>query len=380
MTTSRIYHLHVIIVFGIFLNFSLFKFGQGHVGTAYVFSALFFLFFPISFGKEMLIPVVFFVITFLSSLISTFEFGFNYKMMTCANIIIGSALGVTLSKFYYNKLGDFFSKVCYLLLAANLIRDFFYIFNGHTSYNVYDFFFVTNGGPNIEISILAMASLLTRDFYARFSLIIYVLLKSSLYDSRAGLIIAFLSAFFYFRDMLKIKTFYIVVIYLFMLAVVFLGLFFETITYTFLDQFFKFDLEWSYLMQEQGRLFLWSSGWDIFKNNLLGVGVGNGIRNLESAYHFSVVENNFHNIYIQYLVEGSFLSVFVFLIFARRVIFTVFTRDVFRKSTYGAATAMLISGLFQWTGYGIFEWLIFGLFLGQVSMVEGESRELMEDG
>tara|TARA_R110001583_G_scaffold179320_3_gene336081 strand:- start:25301 stop:26443 length:1143 start_codon:yes stop_codon:yes gene_type:complete len=380
MAVNRIYHLHVIIVFAIFLNFSLFKFGQGYVGTAYVFSALFFLFFPISFGKEMLVPVLFFIITLFSSIVSTFEFGFNYKMMTCANIIIGSAIGVILSKVYCNRLGDFFSKVCYFLLGANLIRDFFYFINGHLAYNVYDFFFVTNGGPNIEVSVLAIASLLTRDVYARFSIIIYVLLKSSLYDSRAGLIIAFLSAFFYFRDMLNVKTFYIIVIYICMLMAVFLGLFFETIKYSFLDHFVKFDLELSYLMQEQGRLFLWSSGWDIFKNNLFGVGVGNGIKNLESAYHFSVAENNFHNIYIQYLVEGSFLSVFVFLIYAKRVVFTVFTRDVFRKSTYGAATAMLISGLFQWTGYGIFEWLVFGLFLGQVSMVEAQTSKSMENG
>jgi hypothetical protein len=380
MAVNRIYHLHVIIVFAIFLNFSLFKFGQGYVGTAYVFSALFFLFSPISFGKEMLVPALFFIITLFSSIVSTFEFGFNYKMMTCANIIIGSAIGVILSKVYYNRLGDFFSKVCYFLLGANLIRDFFYFINGHLAYNVYDFFFVTNGGPNIEVSVLAIASLLTRDVYARFSIIIYVLLKSSLYDSRAGLIIAFLSAFFYFRDMLNVKTFYIIVIYICMLMAVFLGLFFETIKYSFLDHFVKFDLELSYLMQEQGRLFLWSSGWDIFKNNLFGVGVGNGIKNLESAYHFSVAENNFHNIYIQYLVEGSFLSVFVFLIYAKRVVFTVFTRDVFRKSTYGAATAMLISGLFQWTGYGIFEWLVFGLFLGQVSMVEAQTSKSMENG
>lgn len=107
-----------------------------------------------------------------------------------------------------------------------------------------------------------------------------------------------------------------------------------------------------------GRLMLWLEASRLFQANPIGYGPGLAISFVNAGGNFEMTEVNFHNIYLQALVD---LGVVGFLL-----ITSVFFRSsIIMSGEIGkwnfAVLIYGLIGLFQFTGYDPFIWFILGV-------------------
>ncbi|MDC1299355.1 O-antigen ligase family protein [Pseudomonadales bacterium] len=219
-----------------------------------------------------------------------------------------------------------------------------------------NFLFFASGGWNGEIALIGVLLLLiinNKKIY--YSNLIVLAGHIFLFESRVGfLILAFHFLYTWWFSLKRYK------IQLFVGAFFFTPLLFYYSDFGFyITERFSIANEVELLEEGRtGRLMLWLEASRLFQANPIGYGPGMAISAVNVGGNFEMNEVNFHNIYLQALVD---LGVIGFLLFT-----SVFVRSSIIKSgeigkwNFAVLIYGLI-GLFQFTGYDPFIWFLLGV-------------------
>lgn len=251
-----------------------------------------------------------------------------------------------------------FVKIVYIMVGVKLLMYLSELIEGgFYGVEIPTFF---SGGPNIEATWIGMFSVLSNNRYIALA---FGLVIGSLYGSRAGLIAVVLSVLGVLRAMSlrKILTYTMVLITFMMLMAPLL----EVVLQRFLNIADEADYE-------IGRVFLWTRAYELILENVFGYGVGGGISEIKNmAVDFS--ENNFHNIYIQMLVDGGLLGLILYSRILWVVFYQVDASIKWVKSIRVFLISYFILGFIQFTGFEIIFWIISGMYFG------GKNKQLEND-
>lgn len=361
--TAKVSNLLVLLLSVYLINFPVVEFGLGALGTSYLVSPFLLLFLFRGIRMPDRIIVVFFLLASIITLVSIFKSGMYLRSLTVLNILVGSSIGQALYQLYGKSLSPIMTRVLTVVISINIIRDVQQVFENGFTYNNQTFYFLTNGGPNIEVSVLGLMTCFIRNLEVRFAFLFYIFFKAVIYQSRAGVIVVMLSALMYFRGRYGGSSFYFVFIVSILVSCIFGWMFIESLKLQVFDRFTNMDIELQYFMEEKGRLFLWQGAVELLRDySLLGVGGGRGVQVLVDYFYVIVPENNFHNIFLQYAVDLGVLGCFIFLLIFWRIYKVILLRNVDLFLT-SAGAVVILSGLFQWTGYGLLEWMLISIAL-----------------
>jgi O-antigen ligase len=109
------------------------------------------------------------------------------------------------------------------------------------------------------------------------------------------------------------------------------------------------------------RTILWEIASSLIARDPLGYGPGGAIHYLKSDVGLYFDENNFHNIAIQFSVDGGIISGIAYSVFA----FSVIINSIKRRLSNPIDICVLIyilSDLVQWTGYDPMGWVFIGIY------------------
>jgi O-antigen ligase len=217
------------------------------------------------------------------------------------------------------------------------------------------FLFIASGGWNAEICLLGILSALIIGSPVYRVFVIFFILHVLLFESRVGMIILVSHLIYSFKLSLKwIIRLSATLILTTLVISQFIDLF------SLLGDRFSLDSEYEILKEGHGRLFLWGEALDLVNRNPYGYGIGIGIDEAQSNTWFDIPEPNFHNIYLQILVDIGVLGLFGLI----SIVLFIIKKFIRHKSKLALALILyLIIGFFQFTGYDIFIWFIFGLFV-----------------
>ena len=109
-----------------------------------------------------------------------------------------------------------------------------------------------------------------------------------------------------------------------------------------------------------GRLALWTNAGVALKQNLLGYGVGNGVPIMEQISGLKFVENNVHNIYLQFLLEGGLQSALLFLLMCAHILFS--KTEGQNTNVKAFLLLYLMLACIEFSGYEAYFWFFVGMF------------------
>ncbi|WP_159439444.1 O-antigen ligase family protein [Vibrio spartinae] len=267
---------------------------------------------------------------------------------------IASDIGIRIDA---KKLYVLLKRILFIFILSILIKDLIYIdelsrvyaTNQHSLIGVY---FFMGGGHNIEVTYL---SLLTIFFiYERklfYFSVGFIFVLSIIYLSRVGIIeVAFLtyarlSLFFSKKKKIVISVFLIFI----SLMIIY---FFNNITIIHRMLHALDELQ----VTTSGRGMLWLAGLQLLKTNLTGYGIGNSVAFARDLIGINFIENNFHNVYLQYLLDMGVipLLLYLYILFNR-----VFRHYIIEFRNF--ITLFFVVSLFQFTGYDIIFWFFLGI-------------------
>jgi O-antigen ligase len=110
----------------------------------------------------------------------------------------------------------------------------------------------------------------------------------------------------------------------------------------------------------QGRLFLYITAFNSSDCFLVGCGVGVASEIIKNSNVFEFFEDNFHNVYLQQLIEVGVLGLVAYMM----IFYMAIKRSLLELSDPGLAatiTSIFIMGLLQFNGYEILTAFILGL-------------------
>lgn len=319
--------------------------------------------------KRNLVAVDYYLfILFLASVITAFNLGLNTAVLMAIYCLMAYLLGQAVANTLdYISFISVINKLFVLVLAFYLFRlvfnlsEYIEIVN-HGRYAVQlnskgesPFLFIASGGWNAEICLLGILSTFIIGSRVYRVFLIFFIAHVLLFESRVGMIIM-LSHFLYsfkvsFKSIIRLS---ITLILLALVVSQFIDLF------SMIVQRFNLATEYEILEEGHGRLFLWGEALELVNKNPYGHGIGVGIEAAQSNSRFEIPEPNFHNIYLQILVDIGVFGLISFI----SVIFFVLKNFIRYKSKVSLALVVyLLVGFFQFTGYDIFIWFIFGLFV-----------------
>lgn len=220
--------------------------------------------------------------------------------------------------------------------------------------------YMSTGGRNIEASLLALLSILligTRAYPIAAGI---AFLTSATMLSRAGLIGAAISIFIASWQMRKTKHYYFYTFFCTAMVVLVIGLILsQVIDVPVLDRF-NLQAETQLEHKNVGRLALWTNAGIALKQNLLGYGVGNGVPIMEQISGLKFVENNVHNIYLQFLLEGGVQSLVLFLVMCGHIFFS--KTEGQNRNIKAFLLLYLILAFIEFSGYEAYFWFFVGMF------------------
>jgi hypothetical protein len=220
--------------------------------------------------------------------------------------------------------------------------------------------YMSTGGRNIEASLLALLSILligTRAYPIAAGI---AFLTSATMLSRAGLIGAAISIFIASWQMRKTKHYYFYTFFCTAMVVLVIGLILsQVIDVPVLDRF-NLQAETQLEHKNVGRLALWTNAGIALKQNLLGYGVGNGVPIMEQISGLTFVENNVHNIYLQFLLEGGVQSLLLFLVMCAHIFFS--KTEGQNRNIKAFLLLYLILAFIEFSGYEAYFWFFVGMF------------------
>ncbi|EHQ8971434.1 MULTISPECIES: O-antigen ligase family protein [Enterobacteriaceae] len=270
--------------------------------------------------------------------------------------------------FCYFLMGVYFSKVTpevrirwYSLIAAGFILAIFIrdIIHFNSLAAIYsrsrdcDTCFLATGGRNIEATMFSVIALLYRGKY-KITLGILLSVSVFLFESRIGIIGAIMYWGAYVLSMKK----------LFRLIIIMAGVFIVIIAgylhaYTLLERFSLSD-ELILLQHGVGRLALWSNAIKAIPENPLGIGPGVSVNFINSHFQMAFWENNIHNSFLSWILELGWFHGGVIVVM---LLFLLFRRYTDLPEIW-AVRYVLLSSLFQFTGYDAVIWFFLGVLFG----------------
>lgn len=274
-----------------------------------------------------------------------------------------------------------FLKTFFCCTLFVIVRDIFY---ANQLVNLYaregyveNMLYLATGGRNIEATLLGMLSiLLIGSRYYKYSFIL-ALITSAMMGSRAGLLVVGFSALFYLWVARKNHLYYLTVTLGVAVVIVMLGL----VASAFIDipLLGRFNLkeEVDLGQNDLGRLALWYYAKLSISNNIWGYGIGNGLDSIERMSGLQFVENNVHNVFLQYILDGGIQSliVYIFLIF-----------KIFRKRSMGQLQSnvkafiicYLLLSFIQFNGFEAYYWYFVGLYLALPKRESERASDLLD--
>jgi O-antigen ligase len=263
-------------------------------------------------------------------------------------------LGVGLSyngEDYY----DAISAAAFILLIIVTFKNIYFIddffSNGFYGSQVPTVF---SGGGNIESTWIILLALFSR---LKFIFSLFAFAVSMLYASRAGFI-SFIVVY-YFNILLNQGSVNIrLFLYVFLMVCFALLLQFILVGNVLFDRIASVGDEANF---EVGRIFLWGLALDLSFNNFMGYGVGLGVEAGRILSNIDFHENNFHNIYLQILVDNGAIGFFIFFSIILRVYY-VSPANNNLKSLRFFLIAYLLLGLIQFTSLEMLFWFFLGVF------------------
>jgi len=205
------------------------------------------------------------------------------------------------------------------------------------------------------------------------------LLFSLLWGSRAGFILTVLALLFWILRGrgVNLKTFLVSVGMFLFLVVVSLVLSTFLPPDNALNRFFNLQKEIEYGEQGIGRLGFYFGAVPMLKDNIFGYGVGNAVRIMGSYTGIQYKENNVHNIYLQYLLDGGIQSLILALFLHFKLLFFLL-KDRFSFPPLRVAYSYLLIGFIQFTGYDMLGWFFVGYSYAYIVYLKREAGILMQ--
>lgn len=232
--------------------------------------------------------------------------------------------------------------------------------------------YMSTGGRNIEASLLALLSILllgTRVYPIAAGI---ALLTSATMLSRAGLLGAAVSIGIAAYRTRKTRHYYLYTFLGVAMVVLMLGLVLSSvIDIPVLDRF-NLQAETQLEHKNVGRLALWTSAGAALTQNLLGYGVGNGVPVMEQISGLTFVENNVHDIYLQFLLEGGVQSLLLFLILAGHILFS--RTEGQQRNIKAFLLCYLMLAFIEFSGYEAYFWFFVGMFYARSDERRAQAR------
>lgn len=232
--------------------------------------------------------------------------------------------------------------------------------------------YMSTGGRNIEASLLALLSILmlgTRAYPVAAGI---ALLTSGMMLSRAGLIGTAISIGIAAYRARKTRDYYFYTFLGVAVGVLLVGLVVSSVIDVPILDRFNLQAETQLAHKNVGRLALWNTAGLALDHNLLGYGVGNGVPMMEELSGLTFVENNVHNIYLQFLLEGGVQSLLLFLVMVGQILLT---RTEGQQSNIKAfLLCYLILAFIEFSGYEAYLWFFVGMFYARGERRRAEKR------
>lgn len=303
---------------------------------------------------------LFFLFSLISAIINGFIFGFNMLAAQALFCILTYYMAINIA--YYIKLTDYYKilKIITIVFVLAVIIKSFYYYEALSM--VYDTrqatlsipFWLVGGGHNLEVTYIAFLAI----FFIKRKAIFYILLTivaffSIIYLSRIGMIEAVILLFFRLTLNMSKKKIFIVICCIFLVfLLLMLNINFENSS--LLDRFINISRELQ--NTKEGRGMLWFAAFELLQSNLNGYGIGNSILMAEDILNRSFKENNFHNLYLQYLLDLGILPllVYLYLILKRAIASKIKEFKIF-------FILFIMISFVQFTGYDVVFWFFLGL-------------------
>lgn len=232
--------------------------------------------------------------------------------------------------------------------------------------------YMSTGGRNIEASLLALLSILllgTRVYPIAAGI---ALLTSGMMLSRAGLLGAAVSIGIAAYRTRKTRHYYLYTFLGVAMMVLIGGLVLSSvIDIPVLDRF-NLQAETQLEHKNVGRLALWNSAAAALEQNLLGYGVGNGVPLMEQISGLTFVENNVHNIYLQFLLEGGVQSLLLFLALVTHILLR--PTEGQQRNIKAFLLCYLMLAFIEFSGYEAYFWFFVGMFYARTDARRAQAR------
>lgn len=317
--------------------------------------------------------LVFFFLLFLSSIISFLNIkpfahsslilNYVFAFMVC---ILGSQIGRV---FRYESIISALRTASVLLLVITLIKiAFFWQDISEYLKDPYahpELFWLYGGGPNLEATWLTMNAAFFRrsKFFWAFWLLTFAI--STLYASRAGMVLGIALALL---ELISVRRWYTFVI--------FLGISLLSGVFLYLVNPYSFE-RFTQIGQEIGsvtRLEMWSGvATAIQQMPITGFGAGNAIPAIELATNKDFLEDNVHNYFLQVLLDFGPLGLAAWLY----VVFWVLRRSriIRKKDEVGTYLVLyFLASFVQFRGAEPLFWFVMGLFVSSRNKEGWENR------
>jgi hypothetical protein len=233
--------------------------------------------------------------------------------------------------------------------------------------------YMSTGGRNIEASLLALLSILllgTRVYPIAAGI---ALLTSATMLSRSGLVGTAVSIAIAAYRTRKTRHYYLYS-FLGVAMVVLMGgmILSSVIDIPVLDRF-NLQAETQLEHKNVGRLALWTSAASALRQNLLGYGVGNGVPEMEQLSGLTFIENNVHDIYLQFLLEGGVQSLLLFLVLAGHI-FLCPAEGKQQRNIKAFLLCYLMLSFIEFSGYEAYFWFFVGMFYARNDVRVAQAR------
>jgi hypothetical protein len=282
-------------------------------------------------------------------------------LFVAASYFLGVVFGRKLQEIELRKIFIWMLGCC---LTFIILRDIVYAGSLGAVYarteGASSILYMSTGGRNIEASLLALLSLLllgTRVYPIAAGI---ALLTSAMMLSRAGLLGAGISIAIACWRTRKSRHYYFYTFFGVAMGVLVVGLVLSSVIDIPVIDRFNLKAETQLEHKNVGRLALWNTAGTALERNLLGYGVGNGVPVMEDISGLKFVENNVHNIYLQFLLEGGVQSLLLFLLMAAQILFT--KTEGQQRNIKAFLLLYLMLAFIEFSGYEAYFWFFVGMF------------------
>lgn len=336
-------------------------------------------FMPILLTSRIIIPSIttisFFVIAITNSMLAVF---FLYPINNLIVNYLFAFYMVVLGSYAYviakEKLLKMLQNVSIFILFMVIVKMgiyykiiFDYLKNPY-AHPVIPFFY--GGGPNLEATWLALASLF---FLKKKSFYIYsgiVLGVSAVYASRVGMIVIVLVMLYrWFSKNSSIKE--RVLLSGLMLFTPILVLFFNPYL---IDRFISIGED----PGSTGRLAMWKYLFNSFIDSpFIGHGAGNAINSIESISNINFIEDNVHNYFAQTLLDFGIFGFIVYVFILGRIFFKESVNG-FRNPYAAFVLVFGTISFIQFRGAEPLFWFVYGIY--EASSLKNMQRRSLNEG